>query len=285
MDKRTVLVVAVSLLLTSFLLQPVATATVSSRSQTTEIIPINVNLTYQIFEKQVTITVQGVARVTAAGDAHFSLTITNSESEDGSPRVITTRSSAAVDVPEFVKYREAVAAFNRGEIDSPVPQVVEQHSTKGVYTGPKYSWYGIEFVAPGDPVYYIDFDHPDNYDTYYPFQWNTNWVINDYPGQSGWLKWVNHVSSGYMQLSVQNANLYWALLGLATAFGFAIWWLVGVVLGMLAGIAFGVWAFLVIVMQSEQYDGWAYTHDNLANHNRLISFGLWRDWGWYLCQW
>jgi hypothetical protein len=282
MDKRIPLVVVVGLLLAFFLIEPAATATVSSPSRTTEVIPIDVNESWKTSEKEISIAVQGAARVTAAGDAYFSLSITTSECDIGSSEAITTRSSATVTISEFVKYRDAVAAFNRGEIDSPLPQAAEQQSTK-TYYGPKYYWYGIRFVAPGDPYQYIDFDHPDNYDTYYPRQWNAPWLITSV--DSGWKKWVHHVDSGTMQLSVSQANLFLAISSMAFAIGLAIYWVLGLILGIIAGIGLGVAAFLYWIMQSEQLDGWGYTHDNLANHNRLISFGAWRDWGWYVGQW
>ena len=257
----------------------------SSPSRIVEVIPIDVSESYQLADKQLTITTQGIAQVTAAGDAYFSLSITTSELYNGSTKTITTRSSATVTVPAFVKYRDAVAAFNRGEIDLPLPQASKQQLEKLVYTGPKYYWYGIKFVAPGDPVYYIDFDHPDNFDTYYPGQWNTNWLKNNYPGQSGWLKWAHHTASGTMQQAILFWDLYLAIMPFAAAFGFEIYWLVGVILAILWGIGLGVWAFLTAIMQSEQLDGWSYTHDNLINHDRLISFGAWRDWGWGVGKW
>jgi hypothetical protein len=88
-----------------------------------------------------------------------------------------------------------------------------------------------------------------------------------------------------MEQSVATANLALAVASMAAGIGLLAFVIVGLILTVLAGMALGVWAFLFYIYQSEQKDGWGYTHDNLYNHNRLISFGAWRDWGWYVGQW
>ena len=281
--RRIISILVLSVVFGLFLVQPGYVASTTSPSRITEVIPINVRENWIVSEKDITIDVTGFAEVTASGDAQISISIRYSECECNSKQVSLEEHSVTVTLPEFTKYRELVAAYKRGEIALPIPATENQATTNKVYTGPKYYWYGIKFVAPGDPVQYIDFDHPDNYDTYYPGQWNTPWIKTSV--QSGWKKWVHHYASSVMQQSITLGTLFYVAAGLAAAIGGAATVILGVILAALAAIGFAITAFLLVVMQSEQLDGWAYTHDNLYNHNRLISFGLWRDWGWYLGQW
>jgi len=300
--RRVLFAFAVSLVLFCFAVQPALTALYTAPGRVVEVIPIDVEEGSGLLSKDAVeglglpnvewnIRVKGVGLVTAAGDAIIQASYIFKEREAGSTEWRTETGGVQVVLPRFVEYREAVEAFKRGEIDQPLPELLHpdrnQDTRKLDDWGefPTFDWYGFTFVAcPGSTKQWVKYNHPDNYYTYYPEQWNLDWTL--YKEKDNWGKQVIHHSQAFMGQVIFTCSTWLFALGVAEVCSAAdpthVTTAVIAVL-LICGLTFEWW--LLNIVLSEQNDGWAYWHYNLVNHNLLISWGAWYEWAWYVRQW
>ena len=304
--RRVLFAFAVSLVLFCFAVQPALTALYTAPGRVVEVIPIDVEAGCGLPSKDAVeglgipnvewdIQVKGVALVTAAGDAIVQASYIFKEREAGSTEWRTENGRVQTVFPKFVEYRAAVEAYKRGEIEEPLPELLHQGQGRnrdilksgdwGQFT--TYDWYGFKFVAaPGSTKQWVKYDHPDNYYTYHPEQWNLDWTMYKYHAQTMWGKEIVHFSQSKLNSMLATANLYvfaGAILGLAA---FPIGFLAPPISGIIAAIAFileliGVPTKFLIenYIMTEQGDGWVYWHFNFVYKHTLISFGALRDVG------
>ena len=324
--KRRMLFGLASVVLLCFAIQPALVALYTSPSRVVEAIPIDVTEETGLPSKDAveklrlpnvewSIHVKGVALVTVAGDAIIQVSYTFREREACSTEWRTETGRVQVIAPRFVEYREAVEAFKRGEIDQPLPELLHQEKTRnsklddwGEFT--TFDWYGFTFVAwPGSTKQWVKYNHPDNYYTYHPEEWNLHWdkcVKRPCPGW--WAKQVIHYSQAEMGSIISTKSLWLAMLGLAggiaamgaaligasnpvtTPTGIALEILAGV-LGLIGAIGVAVEFVIEWVILAEQGDGWGYNHYSdcyspaVRAYPLYISLGAWYDWLWWIGWW
>ena len=300
-------VLAISTVLLCFAVQPVLIAVYTAPCRVVEAIPIDVEAGAGLPSKDAVerlgipdvewnIHVRGVALVTAAGDAIVQASYTFREREAGSTEWRMGNGRVQTVFPRFVEYRAAVEAYKRGEIEEPLPELLHKPAEKG---GCKlddwgefttYDWYGFTFVAaPGSTKQWVKYDHPDNYYTYHPEEWNVEWEMCKYHASTGWKKAIHHYSQAQMGYAISTGDAGVIAYGTAALITEVIalvavppLQILALILSAIAALN-GVMAwFLENIVQAEQEDGWAYVHADYVHRNLLISYGEWRDWGWYV---
>ena len=159
----------------------------------------------------------------------------------------------------------------------------------------KYWWDNIEFVrAPGDAYTWVKYDHPNNYDRYYPLQVNRDYALR------GTSKVHYHVSyaaledakykSSFASIAGLLGPIIAALLlipEIVSKFVAAIIALVGAICSLVGYLL--KW-FIENIIQTELKDGWVWTW-GWGKATFLwwtiavwfwISFGAWRNWGFFV---
>ena len=154
---------------------------------------------------------------------------------------------------------------------------------------PKYWWDGILFVqAPGSDEIYIEYDHPDNYETYYPNKINTNYELQ---GDS---KIHSHIAKYVLEEDKEKGSLITiagvlmgvvaALLGIPELVSKIIAAFIGLIAAILTAMGQLITWFIEDIVQTELGDGWSWIWG--VGHWWIFhwwwqSFGKWRDWGWF----
>lgn len=149
-----------------------------------------------------------------------------------------------------------------------------------------YYWNSFRFVSvPGSSQQVVKYDHPDNYYTYHPEQWNQDW------SQKSGRYAIIHASQ-YVVTQTQTSASLWAgilmisralisiygILGL-TAYALA-YKIIGVTLVFLAVYAALIALWVELVWKTEQGDAWSYSY--LGTNGWIqMSHGLWRDLWYY----
>lgn len=145
-----------------------------------------------------------------------------------------------------------------------------------------FTWHGITHMIRtyGNSQQWVKYEHPDNYYTYHPQQWNLQWdqsVGNGYGmihhSQSTVYQAIQANSIWVVAMAIADAAIGMYLLTLA-AITLAAW----IVAGLLAiltvyFVAVGWW--LEHVLKAEQDDGWPYTYWNGVFLQ--ASYGGWKD--------
>lgn len=159
----------------------------------------------------------------------------------------------------------------------------------------KYWWHSRLFVrAPGTAYDWVKYDHPDNYETYYPLQWNRIYDLSSYDGSGI----VHH---HFSQSDINQMLTYGAVTGVlgvlvaivAAALGFGPpGWVVAAIVALIAAVVSGfgfLWTvFTDYVIKAEKNDGWAWVNPGTYSHwgwwifwwsavSFGVSFGAWRD--------
>ncbi|MHA1290204.1 MAG: hypothetical protein ACTSPB_22715 [Candidatus Thorarchaeota archaeon] len=147
-----------------------------------------------------------------------------------------------------------------------------------------YYWNSFKFMfVPGSSQQDVKYDHPDNYYTYHPEQWNQDWSqkIGRYA--------IIHASEYVVSQTQSSANLWQAVLSmsialislyglLAAAVAMAIK-ILAVLLVFLFIYASMIWLWVELVWKTEQGDAWSYSY--LGTNGWIqMSHGLWRN-IWY----
>ncbi len=148
-----------------------------------------------------------------------------------------------------------------------------------------YYWNSFKFVSvPGSSKQPVKYDHPDNYYTYHPEQWNLDWSqkIGRYS--------IIHVSEYVVYQTQVSASLWAGISTIARAL-ISLYGILGITITALAIkilavtlVFIAVWAALVVlwvelVWKTEQGDAWSYSY--LGTNGWIqMSHGLWRD-IWY----
>ena len=152
----------------------------------------------------------------------------------------------------------------------------------------KYNWDGIVFVKnPGPPEVYVKYDHPDYYETY-------NIEVNDDKTLQGYSKFHTHIAKYHIEDAKQNNDLY-ALLASVIQFILAllavpaVGWIAAaiaaVIVAALVIVNRAIYYFLNDILQDERGGGWMWTWGFsgwFIFRWFWISFGAWRDWGWFV---
>jgi hypothetical protein len=151
---------------------------------------------------------------------------------------------------------------------------------------PTYVWDGnVTFVkAPGSVTTYVKYDHPDNYNVYYPMETNFDYVLQ------GKTRYIIHLSINDIQIakswndlgSVIGAAL--ALLGACIVVPPAAV-VVAIIVAAAVLVNRAINYFLSDVLQTELGDGWMYEWGYGSwwmFHWLDLSFGAWRDFGLFL---
>jgi hypothetical protein len=145
-----------------------------------------------------------------------------------------------------------------------------------------YYWRGRKFVArPGNDKTPVSYDHPDNYYTYHREQWNLHWDMYDTPSKTSMI----HLAWWEVQDALRFGYLTPILGGMASLIGVAVGVLAGVLAGIIVLFFATIIAFIGMVVQAEQGDGWEYVcgpGDYPYTGWWWVSFGYWRDIWWVL---
>ncbi|MEM5834870.1 MAG: hypothetical protein QXQ69_03425 [Candidatus Aenigmatarchaeota archaeon] len=160
---------------------------------------------------------------------------------------------------------------------------------------PKYYWDSILFVrAPGSDYFWVKYDHPDNIETYYPLAKNKAYTL------TGASKQHHHIPQ-YMLEDAKYRSTFASIAGLLGPIIAGLLAIPELVSKVVAGIIALVGAILALVgylirwfieniIQTELGDGWIYTwgYGKLTFFGWVIaawwwmSFGAWRDWGFFI---
>ncbi|MFH7882497.1 MAG: hypothetical protein QW140_02140 [Candidatus Aenigmatarchaeota archaeon] len=159
----------------------------------------------------------------------------------------------------------------------------------------KYWWDNILFVrAPGSDYFWIKYDHPDNIETYYPMAKNKGYTLN------GTSKRHHHIpqyiledakyKSTFASIAGLLGPIISGLLLIPELISKAIAAIIALGGAILSLVGYGAKWFIENIIQTELGDGWIYTWDYgkitffgwvLAAWWRM-SFGAWRDWGFFV---
>jgi len=154
---------------------------------------------------------------------------------------------------------------------------------------PKYEWDGITFVqAHGNSTHWVKYDHPDNYDTYHPLEINVDYQLK------GTSTTMWHIAQYHIEDAKEANDLGLVISSLVAIIGGLlalpelgskfVAGVVSLIVAILVGINRVVSYFLNDILQTELGDGWSYLW-GFGNwwlfHWFWMSFGAWRDWGWF----
>lgn len=153
----------------------------------------------------------------------------------------------------------------------------------------KYWWDGILFVqAPGPPERWIKYDHPDNYDTYYPGIINEGYVLE---GNS---RLHLHIPQHVLETAKEGGTLTSVISACVAVVAAALAipepiiskvtaGVIALIAAILTAVGIVIYWFISDVIQTELGDGWSWLWDFgswwLFKWWRQ-SFGRWRGWGW-----
>jgi len=159
----------------------------------------------------------------------------------------------------------------------------------------KYRWDGISFVrAPGSSTQWVKYDHPDNFETYYPNQINNGYTLNGYSKQH------NHIAQYVLEEAKRNANFVGiagllaaviaALLGIPELVSKIVAGILGLIAAIIALVGYVIYWFINDIIQAERGDGWVWTwgYGKWVFWGIVLaawwwmSFGSWRDWGFFI---
>lgn len=145
-----------------------------------------------------------------------------------------------------------------------------------------FSWHGITHMLRtyGNDQQWVKYEHPDNYYTYHPQQWNLDWSEDVGNGYA-----MYHLSQSNVAQALASTDLWVLMVTIAEA---AIG-LYGLLVEVMILAAKAVAAALLIigaymvathywlehVVKAEQDDGWAYTYWN--GWYLQMSWGGWKD--------
>lgn len=152
----------------------------------------------------------------------------------------------------------------------------------------KYWWDDILFVkSPGPSNLWIKYDHPDVYDTY-------NIGVNEWKSLKGDQKIHTHIPQYVIETAKANNNLS-ALVSAITHFILAVLAIpkVGLIAAVIGAVIItalvvinrAIDYFLNVILQDERGGGWMWiwgTGGWWIFRWFYISFGAWRDWGWFV---
>ena len=160
---------------------------------------------------------------------------------------------------------------------------------------PTYYWDGIKFVkAPGSSTIWVKYSHPDNYNTYYLGQVNKEYYL------SGNSKTHNHIPQWILEQAKANtsfariagilAGVIAALLAIPELVSKIVAGIIGLIGALLALVGFVLYWFLNDIIQTERGDGWIWTWGYTeywflwwrVGVSWWMSFGAWRDWGFFV---
>jgi hypothetical protein len=148
-----------------------------------------------------------------------------------------------------------------------------------------YYWNSFKFVSvPGSSKQIVEYDHPDNYYTYHPEQWNLDWSqkIGRYS--------IIHISQNVVYQTQISASLLAGITTIARAL-ISLYGILGITITALAIkilavtlVFIAVWAAIVVlwvefVWKTEKLDAWSYFYLGTDGWIQM-SHGLWRD-IWY----
>lgn len=145
---------------------------------------------------------------------------------------------------------------------------------------PTYWWDGIKFVrAPGSSTTWVKYDHPDNYNTYYPNEINREYYLK------GYSKTHNHVprylleeakaKTSFVGIAALLAGVIAALLAVPELVSKIVAAILGLIAAILSLVGFVLYWFINDVIQTELGDGWIWTW----------GYGKWEFWGWVVAAW
>lgn len=159
----------------------------------------------------------------------------------------------------------------------------------------KFRWDGILFVrAPGSSTQWIKYDHPDNFETYYPNQINKGYTLNGYSKQH------NHIAqyaleeakanTSFARIAGMLAAIIAALLALPELISKIVAGIIGLIGAILVLVGFVLYWFINDIIQTERGDGWIWTWGYTQywflwwriGISWWMSFGAWRDWGFFV---
>lgn len=161
-------------------------------------------------------------------------------------------------------------------------------STSAIPSEYKYWWDNILFLrSPGPNDLWIKYDHPDVYESY-------NIGVNEAKSLKGNQKIHIHIPRYQIENAKSNNDLY-ALLASVVQFILAllavpaVGWIAAAIAAVIVAVLFlinrAIYYFLVDVLQDERGGGWmwAWGFGGWWRFRWLyVSFGSWRDWGWYV---
>lgn len=182
-------------------------------------------------------------------------------------------------IPAFQKMRQSAALLTQS-IASPELRIQPALAYTNWGTFTTYWWRNALFVArPGNGYTYVAYDHPDNYYTYHREEWNLDWQMMDSASRTDMI----HIAKYEIQYALQTGVIGALLAPFVYLIGLPTYVLLGWLLAILAGINLGIWAFVYLVVQAENGDGWEYIcGPGVWPYIGWwwISFGYWRDIWW-----
>lgn len=166
------------------------------------------------------------------------------------------------------------------------------HYTSSLST---YYWDGIRFVrAPGSSTQWVKFDHPDNYNRYYRGQINRDYYLNGYSRTHHHVaQWRCEEAKRYADFGRISALLA-GVIGILLAIPEIISKIAAAIVGLIAAIvglvSYVLRWFIGDIIQDERGSGWVWTwgYGKLEFWGWVIaawwwiSFGSWRDWGFFV---
>jgi hypothetical protein len=228
-------------------------------------VEVNIHETYTVAEEVTTLDIVGSGRM-VGDDMHASLSISIRTFNLRTSAVSLEISEREIVIPNYAEKRAQIIELDTNGDFAPAGDY-------GTFT--KYKWYGWwHIMYPGSSVQAIDYDHADNYYTYYPEQWNQDWTQTH--GD------VSTIHYGKYQIDsvLVTGNIVPLLGPIATILAYTVAAILGVIIAILALLFLSIYLFTLWVVEAEQGDGWSYTLKQ--GSAKYISFGYWRDWWWRL---
>jgi len=183
---------------------------------------------------------------------------------------------------QFAKLKAMISELTEDKSGDAGNQHVLAYKDWGTFT--RYYWRSKRFVKyPGSGTQFVKYDHPDNYYTYHREQWNLDWDMYS----SSWKTRMYHYGV-YQIYQAKTLGVLGGLLGpMAAIMGILEIVLAQWLLAILALFLLSVAAFTILIVETEQGDGWGYLcgpGDWPYTDWWWVSFGLWRDL-WWLFDW